>query len=371
MSLRLEFVIKAQEEGANMAALCREYHISRKTGYKWLSRYDPKNPQSLDDLSTRPAGSPGRTPDWLRQLVLAVRLANPAWGGRKIRRHLFNQGIRTLPSPSTITTILHQAEAIDPEEAAKHRSYCRFEREFPNELWQMDHRSPLALGDGRCYPLTVLDDCSRFLLGLRASPDQTRHAVQTHLTDIFRLYGLPTAILTDNGPPWGYDREHPHTALTIWLLHLDVMVLHSRPYHPQTLGKGERFHRTLKAELLRDAHWPDLAVAQTHFDRFRTFYNEVRPHESLDMDVPASRYHPSHRTFPETLPAIEYQPGDVVRKVTAEGRVTLGNRRFRVSKGLRGYPVALREGPEEGLLTVYFRHYVVGQIDLHSPSDVD
>ncbi len=275
------------------------------------------------------------------------------------------------PAASTITTFLHQAGAIDPEEAAKHRSYRRFERESPNELWQMDHRSPLQLDDGRCYPLTVLDDCSRFLLGLRASPDQTRLTVQTHLTSIFHFYGLPNAILTDNGSPWGYDQEHPHTALTIWLLHLDVVVLHSRPYHPQTLGKDERFHRTLKAELLRNAHWPDRAVAQTHFDQFRTRYNELRPHESLNMDVPASRYYPSHRSFPETLPAIEYEHGDVVRKVSPEGRVTLGKRRYRVSKGLRGYPVALREGPEDGVLTVYFRRYAVDQIDLHRPYDVD
>ena len=178
---------------------------------------------------------------------------------------------------------------------------------------------PLLAG-GRCHPLTLLDDHSRFCLGLEACTNERYRTVQAHLTQLFTRYGLPRTILADNGPPWGAGTTPPvHTALTSWLLRLGVRVIHGRPYHPQTQGKEERFHRTLQAEVLRDRTFLDLATCQAHFTHWRTVYNCERPHEALGDQPPVSRYQPSPRPFPAELPPIEYAPGTTVRQVQDKG----------------------------------------------------
>ena len=155
----------------------------------------------------------------------------------------------------------------------------------------MDFKGHFAVGAARCHPLTVLDDHSRFNLCLQACVDEQGHTVQTHLTTSFRRYGLPQRVAVDNGSPWGDTLDSPYTPLVAWLIRLGIRVSHSRPYHPQTLGKDERFHRSLKAEVLRES-FPDLDTVQTRFDRWRTVYNFERPHEALSMQTPATRYAP-------------------------------------------------------------------------------
>src|SRR6266542_1835993 len=184
----------------------------------------------------------------------------------------------------------------------------------------MDFKGHFATHAARCHPLTVLDDHSRFALGLLACPDQKTHTVQHRLSDIFRRYGLPERMTMDNGSPWGSNADG-FTPLTAWLIRLGIRVSHSRPYHPQTQGKDERFHRTLKLEVLRRYSFPDLNHAQSRFDIWRGTYNLERPHESLTMQVPASRYRPSPRCFPEALPSIEYDSKDLVRKVQNGGEI--------------------------------------------------
>lgn len=296
-----------------------------------------------------------------------MRTKHHAWGGRKIRRRLEDLGYTDLPAPSTITDILRRHGLMDASDEAPHRPFLRFEHEHPNDLWQMDFKGQFRLvRGGWCFPLTVLDDHSRFALGLRACGDQKDSTVQDRLTDIFRRYGLPARIITDNGSPWGCDETHKFTRFSTWLIRLGISVSHGRPRHPQTQGKDERFHRTLKVEVLREQSFRDNEHAQTHFDRWRDVYNLERPHDALGLATPASRYQPSHRPFPECLPAIEYGPGDVIRKVNKDGYFTYQGRTCKISQAFRGHPVALRPTTTDGLLDVFFCHQKVAQIDLRN-----
>jgi transposase InsO family protein len=366
MSLRQEFVMLARVEGANVRRLCRRFKISPQTGYKWLARFAEQGAAGLEERSRRPRSSPRQTSAELERAVLEVRGAHPTWGGRKIRARLLQQGRQEVPSASTITAILHRQGCVDPQQSLEHRPWQRFEADAPNRLWQMDFKGHFALPQGLCHPLTVLDDHSRFSLGLEACADQQTATVQDRLTRIFRRYGLPEKILQDNGSPWGHT-EHGYTPLTVLMIRLGISPRHSRPRHPQTLGKDERFHRTLKAELLTYQKFTDFSDCQDHFETWRQSYNFERPHQALDMQVPASRYRESPRSFPEQLPAIEYGPDDFVRKVQFQGKLSFQGRACVIPRAFRGYPVALRPTTTDGLFNVHFCHLKVAQIDLRQP----
>ena len=237
--------------------------------------------------------------------ILALRDAHPAWGARKIA-HCLKREETACPAHSTVHEILRRhgrIVAAPGGPAAQHR----FEKPAPNLLWQMDFKGhmPLANG-GRCHPLTIVDDHSRYAVGLEACANEQAGTVQSRLEQTFRRYGMPDAFFVDNGTPWGDLSGQRWTRLGVWLLKLGVAVLHSRPYHPQSRGKSERFHRTLKAEVFALRRFRDLAEVQRAFDRWRTIYNLDRPHQALDQQVPASRYQPSNRAMPEHLPHVEY-----------------------------------------------------------------
>jgi transposase InsO family protein len=366
MSLRHEFVLLSLKAGANMAELCRRFRVSRKTGYKWRERFVSGGPAALEDRPRRPRHSPKRTPARVRSAVIELRRRRH-WGGRKIHHRLHALGHRHVPAPSTISGILKRHGLIDPAESLKHQPLRRFERAQPNELWQMDFKGHFAIGSGRCHPLTVLDDHSRYSMAVRACGNERGATVQQELTATFRRYGLPEQMLMDNGSPWGSDAEHVLTPLTLWLIRLGIRVAHIRPYHPQTQGKDERFHRSLETEVIQRRWFRDLPQCQRHFDRWRDIYNLERPHESLQMQVPAQRYRPSVRAFPEHLPAIEYGSGDQVRKVQDHGQLFFKGRQFRISKALRGYPVALRPTTESSQWQVFFCTQWVSTIDLRDP----
>jgi len=371
MSQRHEFVLLATAPAANFSQLCRRFQISRKTGYKWRTRFLEAGPQALADLSRRPSHSPRRTPQSIEERVLALRAQHPGWGARKLRARLHALGHLDLPAQSTMTAILHRHQQIRPEESARHHSFRRFEHPHPNDLWQMDFKGDFMTGHGRCYPLTVLDDHSRFSLGLRACPSQHRQGVQDALTSIFRRYGLPWRMTMDNGYPWGvFIRGRCcWTQLTVWLLRLGVRVSHSRPHHPQTQGKAERFHRTLKLELLRNYAWRDLSECQRSFDRWREQYNCERPHEALQMAVPASRYRHSVRPWPEQLPEVEYPADHLVRRVGKSGVISLRQRAYFIGEAFRGLDVGLRATTRDGLFEVYFCHQQISRLDLREPTE--
>jgi transposase InsO family protein len=355
MSQRREFAHLAMTEEIKMRGLCRRFDISAKTGYKWLHRYQEEGEEGLQDRSRRPHTSPNRTPPSDEQDILAVRHAHSTWGGRKIQRWLSDRGQKSLPCPSTITAILHRHGCIDPAESSKHTPWQRFEAPAPNLLWQMDFKGHFPLQNHlRCHPLTVVDDHSRYALGLDACAGETMEIVQPHLIRLFRTYGLPHRILCDNGQPWGTRDEYHYTKLSVWLIHLGIAVSHSRVCHPGTLGKDERFHRTLRAEVVGTKTFADLQDCQHHFDQWRMVYNFERPHEALALAVPASRYQPSPREFPDPLPSIEYNSSDIVRKVQGKGEISFHNQEFKVGKAFTGYPVALRPTLTDGLFDVYF-----------------
>lgn len=355
---REEFVCLARQEDANVSELCRRYGISRKTGYKWLSRPDAA------DVSRRPLSSPTRTASEVEGRVVALRAAHPAWGGRKIS-HVLARDESIELAPSTVTSVLHRHGLIDSAASAAAAPWQRFEHDRPNALWQMDFKGYVATDEGRLCPLTVIDDHSRFNVTLEALPGQTRLLVQPVLHRTFERYGLPDRINTDNGAPWGSGGQGI-TQLGIWLVRLGIKLSHSRPLHPQTNGKDERFHRTLLAEAMYGQPFHDLAAAQERFDQWRTVYNCKRPHEALGMQTPVDRYRASHRAMPENLPPIEYGLDDEVRNVQACGIVKFKGRRLRTSYALHGEPVALRPvSDQDGVYDVFFCHQRVDRFDLN------
>lgn len=366
MSEKIEFVKLAGAEGVNMAELCRRFEISRTTGYKWLNRFTEGGELGLVDGSRRPLSCPHQSSEEVEQRVVELRQAHPSWGGRKLRRRLQDLGQESVPSASTVTSILRRHDLLNEcDGAGQPRAYQRFEHESPNDLWQMDFKGHFGLSNGtRCHPLTVLDDHSRFGLCLRACENERTETVQTALIEVFRRYGLPRRMLMDNGPPWGDEGGQPWTKFAVWLVQVGVAVSHGRPRHPQTQGKIERWHRTLIAEVLRDESYEDMQHAQGGFDEFRLTYNTQRPHDSLDLGVPSDRYRVSGRKYPEQLAAIEYAPGVAVRKVQSKGMVHFKGYELRVGKAFEGERIGLQATPTDGVYEVRFSHCRVGQFDL-------
>ncbi len=360
MDCRGEFVELASVEGAKVAALCRRFGISRKTGYKWLGRVAAG--KGVEDRSRRPLVSPARTAAAVETTVIELRGRHPTWGGRKIRRRLLDLGGGPAPAASTISGILRRHGLIDPDEANRHTAFQRFEHSRPNALWQMDFKGHFAHATGRCHPLTVLDDHSRFSICVAACDNERTETVRGQLTARFRRYGLPERINVDNGSPWGEGPGYRFTVLTVWLARLGIKVSHSRPYHPQTNGKDERFHRTLKADVIQGKVFSDLDQCQTAFDRWRIVYNTERPHEAIGMAVPASRYLVSSRPFPEILPEPQYRPDDIIRKVQQGGEINFKGRIFDLPKALVGQRIGLRPTQTDGLWDVVFAAHPIAQV---------
>lgn len=366
VSQRGEFVRLAEAGVVSFAELCRRFGISRETGYVWLRRFRAEGDAGLIDRSCRPHSHPGRTPDDVEALVCATRRAHPAWGGRKIRGFLLRQGHLGVPAASTITQILRRNNLVTPV-LAQPRAYQRFQAALPNRLWQMDFKGWLTVTSGqRVHPFGILDDYSRFNLSLDASLNQQTATVQRILTNVFHRYGLPDRMLMDNGAPWGNDRSHPWTPLTVWLCDLGIVVSHIRPYRPQTQGKQERFHRTLALEVLNTRpRWETPNQLQDAFDSFRTLYNHHRPHEALgETIVPADRYQPSTRSLPNRIDPPHYPDNAQLRRVTTGGRISYRNQRYRVGKAFTGKQVAITPTTTDGIFHVTYRHHHIRTINL-------
>ena len=222
---------------------------------------------------------------------------------------------------------------------------------------------------GRLHPLTVIDDHSRFCVVLAACGDEKTQTVRRHLTEAFERYGLPCRMTMDNGSPWGNGPDDPFTPLGVWLMEHDIGIGHSRPYHPQTQGKDERFHRTLKAEALAGQPLHDIGHAARHLDRWRGIYNTERPHEALGMQTPIDRFAASPRAYHPALQPFDYSPGDQLRCVpTADGRISFKGRPWRIPKAFRGKTVAIRHTQTDGLYDVVFRTLRIATIDLRTKS---
>jgi transposase InsO family protein len=367
IEVRKEFVKLALLDDSNISELCRRFGISRRCGYKWLNRHR-QGDATLADRSRRPQASPARIGEGTCRRIAQLRRKHPTWGGRKIHQLLKDES--DVPSVSSISRILSRRGMISEEKSAQHRAFIRFEHAHPNDLWQMDFKGHFPLGDGsRCHPLTVMDDHSRYCLCVRACPGESAAEVRPALVVLFENHGLPERILCDNGSPWGTswpDRPKSHqryTRLGVWLLRHGVKVCHGRPFHPQTQGKEERLHRTLSEELLQRQALPNLRQAQRSFDRWREVYNCVRPHEALDLNVPASRYRKSSRPYrPDAK--VEYARSDQVRKVDINGLFHYRGAQWRLGEAFAGEYVAMRSTDSDGLLAVVYANHVIAGVDL-------
>ena len=362
---RLEFVSLANQPGANVRQLCRNFGISPTTGYKWLRRYELEYEGGLQDRSRRPHHSPNRTDLEVEDAVMKLHRRYPYWSGRKLQKLLPEPLHR--PAPSTIAKIITRNGSSVLRDHQPQGPYKRFERKRPNSLWQMDFKGDFALSrGGRCYPLSVIDDHSRYCIALEAVGSTKTQGTQSALQACFQRYGLPEAILADNGNPWGCaNSDCRYTTLGVWLLRIGVDLIHGQPYHPQTQGKCERLNRTIQLELLnRSLAWKDLGHCQKHFQQWRHQYNHIRPHEALDMRPPATRYRHSPRPMPSSISPIQYDHGDSVRTVKRKGEITFKNHFFYIGRAFSGLQVALRPTTKESVYDLFFSWKRLGRIDL-------
>jgi len=371
VSERLEFATLASADGANISALCRRFGVSRKTGYKWLNRFRKTGEAGLIDQPKTPHSFREPTPDEMEASVLAVRDEHPAWGGRKIRKRLLNLGHISVPAASTITEILRRHNRLTAEASQAATPLGRFERPKPNDLWQIDFKGEFRMSNSRnCYPLTVLDDHSRFCLGLVACSGTTIDETRVAMTAIFQRYGVPVALYADNGPPFGaMHSPGRHTRLTVWMMRQGIHVIHGTPYHPQGRGKEERFHRTLNCELIQDKHFDDLDHSQSRFDPWRHMYNHERPHEALKLEVPATRYVASQREFSQRTRPFEYSDACEVRRTNRQGQFKFRGKSWKAGGAFGRESIGLRPTSEDGIWEVCFTQFSIGLLDLKSSSE--
>jgi transposase InsO family protein len=367
MEQRQELVRLAMLEGANRRELFRRFGVSAETGYKWLSR--AASGDGLGDQSRKPLSNPLRCPDAIEHAVLAVRDQHPAWGARKIanvlERQFSGQPGQDVPACSTVHAILVRNNRILPKRGGDPAS-MRFERPEPNELWQMDFKGSSTLGNGeKLYPLTVVDDHSRYALCIGACGDETGSTVKAQLEQVFSIYGLPQAFFVDNGNPWGDSHGGQWTKFRVWLLKYGIQLIHARPHHPQSRGKNERFHRSMDDEVFAMRPLASRSQAQHTFTKWRSIYNHERPHEGIAMQRPAERYRPSLRCMPAKLPQIEYGQGEIVRKVNDNKQsISFKGRDWTVSKAFQGEHLAIRPHDQLGTYGIYFGSNLIKTIDL-------
>ena len=363
--MREEFVRRVLAREQSKAALCREYGISRPTGDKWVERF--LNGDLMSDRSRAPKSVPGRISSELEEEIVAFRKKYPAIGAVKLREIMENSGYPDLPCARTFNNVFQRNGLIRKEDSQAAMAFERFEKPVPNEMWQADFKGHFAMKNGyRCHPLNILDDHSRFNLCVEALRGETFDDVKSVMERIFREYGLPFSFLCDNGNPWGSSQSLGYTRFEVWLMELGILTLHGRIRHPQTQGKEERFNRSFTRECLKYHQFRDFIHAQQVFDEYRTFYNEVRPHFSLNLDVPKAHYQPSSRKLPQRIEPWEYGPEYKLCKVKATGYFNYKGQGFFLSEAFAGKEIAVRESQLPGQITLVFRQFRVGRIDLEN-----
>jgi transposase InsO family protein len=347
MEERMRFVLDVRTGRESVACLCRRFGISRQTGYKWLARYEAQGPVGLVDRSSRPHRSPLAIPPWVAELVVAVRKSYSNWGPRKIRAHLQSlHPSEHVPSAGTIGRVLRDGGLTRPRR--RHRKMPRYTEPFagcqgPNDVWAADFKGHFKTGRHTCYPLTITDGYSRYLLHCEALRVTRFEQVQRSFESVFRAYGLPTAVRTDNGPPFASVGPGGLSKLSVWWIKLGIRPERIAPGHPEQNGRHERMHRTLKQETATPPR-DSLGEQQQAFDRFRQQFNETRPHEALGQRPPSLFYQPSRRTFPTDAADPHYSDSYETYRVDKNGRIQL-----------RGWPLRLGECLEEELVGVLDR----------------
>ena len=364
---RVRFVVCASRREKSLRQLCVEFQISRPTGYAWLRRYQAGGIVAVAEQSRRPWHSPQRTLAAIEQRVLALRRQRPDWGARKLQILLQQEGVK-LPV-ITVHRILLRHGLVRSQD--RHRpAVRRFEREAPNQLWQMDFKGPVGWS-APVGPLSILDDHSRYVVALAGTWSTQAEGVRERLEEAFERCGVPEAMLMDHGTPWWNMRAPAGwTWLTVWLMKQGIVMHFSGYRHPQTQGKVERFHRTLAAATERRGV-PDGERRQAWLDAFRQEYNELRPHEALGMRTPASVWERSAKKYEPQPQRWEYGAGAEVRKVSLAGTVRVDGQQWNISRALAGEWVELQRA--EGRILVYYCRSLVRELDAchHRSTAVD
>ncbi len=365
---RLRFVARLLD-GEVMSAVCREFGISRKTGYKIWNRYQQDGMEALCDRSRRPVRYANQLPEQIERLIVSTRKDKPHWGARKIREVLVRKlaGDVRIPAQSTVHAVLDRHGLV--KRARKRRRANKAEGTRlsagldPNDLWSADFKGEFKLGNRHyCYPLTVSDHASRFLLSCEAFDTTREKPVIEAFLELFQERGLPLAIRTDNGVPFAAPNGlYNLSKLSVWWLRLGIGIERIKPGQPQQNGRHERMHLTLKKEATRPPGMNSLQQ-QAKFDAFVTEFNEERPHEALAMKTPAEVYRPSTRPY-QGLPDLDYPFHDRDAMVTACGRICMYRKKINVSTVLAGQKLGITE-VEEGIWLISFMSYDLGYIDL-------
>ena len=356
---RVKFVVRAASGKERMATLCREFGVSRPTGYRWRRRFEQAGSvTAVVERSRRPEHSPSQTEPRKEDRVVALRQEH-GWGAKKLEVLLREEG-----QPLTVITInrILKRRGLVRKKESHAPALQRFERSAPNELWQMDGKGEYRGGDGTCYPLSILDDHSRYAVGLYGLRVFTAEEIYPCVVRTFERYGVPEAMLMDRGSVWwGTKNGYGLTWLSVRLIEQGIRLHYGRVHHPQTQGKVERFHRTLNEAIRyrgkpkRLAEWPGV------LEEFRQIYNEQRPHEALQMKRPVERYRVSSRSYQAQAREWEYPSGSMVRELNAKGSLNWEGANWFVCEALAGRHVRVEE--VGGLLLVSYRHMYVREID--------
>jgi transposase InsO family protein len=345
MDERLRFIREHRRQAVSMSDLCRAFGISRRTGYKWLARFDELGEPGLSDRSRAPATHPNATARDLEDVIIELRQSHMSWGPRKLRawfqEHIPN---RVWPSASTFGEIVQRHGLVMPARVRRRSppfSQPLAHANAPNEVWCADFKGWFRTKDGaRCDPLTMTDAYSRYLLCARGVERTDGDHVKPIFERAFSEFGLPVAIRTDNGSPFASIGLGGLSRLSVWWVRLGIRHERIAPGKPQQNGRHERMHRTMKAETANPPA-ADLRAQQRVFDRFRSDFNNERPHEALGMKTPSRLYEPSPRPLPRKLPEVEYPKTYELRHVRSNGEIKLGGEHLFVSEALTGEVVGL------------------------------
>ncbi len=355
--IRKEFICAAENTN-NFSSLCRKFGISRRTGYKWVER--AKISDNLSDRSHTRKVIGNKTDFETEELILQMRLENPGWGAKTIRQVLINQGYQDLPCVKTFNNILKRNGCITEEESLKHKPFLRFEKDKCNEMWQTDFKGEFLTTDNKyCYPLDIIDDHSRFLIKIKPLTS-TANSVIPCFKEAFYEYGMPNSILSDNGPHFGGFHQG-FTHFEKWLMNHNILPIHGRIKHPQTQGKIERFHRTMKQELLKHHTFTNVKDADINLQNWRLKYNNVRPHEALNMKCPAEVYIPSSRTYIDKVDKYEYDGQYHVIKVNSWGYVRFDKWQVYLSETMINEYIEFRTNPLGDSFFACYRNFKIAE----------
>jgi len=364
---RLQFLSSYQKEEMSLSDLCREFGVSRPTGYRWINRYKEAGPEGLLDLSSRPHGCSHAISETTENAILALRSKHPSWGARKLKARLekLHPGV-SWPAASTFGNILNRAGLTNPKQ--KKRRTTPYSEPFsevtaPNQLWCMDFKGYFSTGDGtRCDPFTITDAHSRYLIRCQTVSRMDLSQVVVVCEAAMYEYGMPTRIRTDNGAPFAGNGLLGLSKLSLSWMKMGIVHERIQPGRPQQNGRHERMHRTLKEDTTKPPGLT-LRLQQKKFDRFRRIFNHERPHEGLNNETPASLYQRSSVMFPRTLAPFTYPRGFEIRRVNTSGDISWHKERIFISQVFSFEDLGFEE-MDEDIFRVYFREIELGELDV-------